>query len=175
VPLHFDKPETHVAQAIPMTETNIEFDSVDHGADRPRLETNSGDWRRVRDTNVRISDWASHTALDLPNLTPKAQFTFRRHTPDLRIGRRASGQRDEMAGVLIRPIESGYCLIPPFQPDGLLPSGEHECTLFEIRSSLTFSPRRVKLFENMQRLVMWVPLRRAIDSRERVPQLDRSH
>lgn len=44
-------------------------------------------------------------------------------------------------------------MIPAFDGDGLLPVGEHACSLAEARVSMCFTPQRTILFDHLERLL----------------------
>lgn len=45
--------------------------------------------------------------------------------------------------------------IPPLSPNGLLPTGCFDCTLDEVSSHYTWSPRRTELWTGFERFVAW--------------------
>lgn len=44
-------------------------------------------------------------------------------------------------------------MIPAFDPSGLLPAGEHPCSLSEARDALCFNPHRTELFDHLERFL----------------------
>ncbi len=47
--------------------------------------------------------------------------------------------------------------IPDLQPDGLLPAGEHQCTLSELEAKFNFTPHRVRLIDLFRELLAHLP------------------
>lgn len=59
----------------------------------------------------------------------------------------------------------GWCRIgvPDFQDNGLLPPGNHTCSLSDVKEKLTFHPKREELMENLERLMKKLPHPSAVE------------